>query len=98
MSEMLLVKSVATAAAVGTFTLAGMATERLLRRFETAHIRALAVRLAACAATALLALIALNPARWPDPAVKVLGDLLAFGAIGSFLIAILLGFAIKARR
>lgn len=98
MSEMLLVKSAATAAAIGAFTLAGMATERLLRRFETASIRRLALRFAACAVTALLALLALNPSRWPDPAAKVIGDLLAFGTVAAFLIAVLLAFALKARR
>lgn len=98
MSEMLLVKSVATAAAIGTFTLAGIATERLLRRFQTATIRRAALIFASAAVVALVLLVMINPARWPDPAVKVIGDLLAFGTIASFLAAVLLGFTLKARR
>lgn len=98
MSEMLLVKSVATAAAIGTFTLAGIATERLLRRFQTATIRRAALSCALAAVVALGLLLVINPARWPDPAVKVIGDLLAFGTIAAFVIAVLLGFTLKARR
>lgn len=98
MSEMLLVKSVATAAAIGTFTLAGIATERLLRRFETAAIRRAALVCASAAVLALVLLLLINPARWPDPAIKVIGDLLAFGTIAALLVAVLLGFTLRARR
>lgn len=98
MSDMTLLKALAAATAMGLLTFLGVAAERKLRGYHTVALRRAAFLQTAVACISTVLLIAINPARWPDPAVKVIGDLLALAAIATFIAAIALGFALRARR